>query len=135
MPVNSYNTYESVNKEGLSTRELEASVLTKAGVMLKRCQEQWDAEDSETRLDAAIKYNQMIWSFFQSELMQEDNPLPKQLRQDILNLSLFIDNCLFNIIAYPSPEKLTPVIDINFNLAAGLRAKPEVVEVQQASGE
>ena len=135
MSVNSYSTYENVNKEGLSAREMEALVLTKAGLMLKRCQELWDADGRESKLEAAIKYNQMIWSFFQSELMQENNPLPKQLRQDILNLSLFIDTCLFNIIAYPAPEKLTPIIDINFNLAAGLRAKMGVADEQQVSGE
>ena len=32
---------------------------------------------------------------------------------------------LFEILAFPNPEKLSIVIDINFNLAAGLRTKPE----------
>src|SRR5512134_1161512 len=125
MHVNPYSTYEDASKDGMSTRELEATVLTKAGLLLKRCQESWESPDRETRLDEAIRYNQMVWSFFQSELMQEDNPLPKQLRQDILNLSLFIDKRLFEVLAYPTPEKLTAVININFNMAAGLRSRPE----------
>lgn len=121
MPGNPYSTYESANIEGMSQRELEASVLTKAGVMFKRCQENWDASDRDEKLAEAIKYNQMVWSFFQAELVQPDNPLPKKLREDILSLSVFIDKRLFEVLAYPSPEKLNAVININFNLASGLR--------------
>jgi flagellar biosynthesis activator protein FlaF len=109
----------------LSGRELEASVLTKAGLMLKACQENWDAPDREARLLDAIKYNQRIWSFFQAELSEPTNPLPKKLREDILNLSLFLDKTLFDVMAFPDPKKLSVVIDINFNIAAGLRTTPD----------
>jgi flagellar protein FlaF len=47
--------------------------------------------------------------------------MPKNLREDILNLSIFIDKRLFEVLAFPDPEKLAIVIDINFNIAAGLR--------------
>ncbi|KAF0219375.1 MAG: flagellar protein [Geobacteraceae bacterium] len=124
MAANPFETYQSINKEGMSQRELEASVLTKAGLLLKNCQENWNANDRDFQLDEAIKYNQKIWSFFQAELSSPDNPMPKNLREDILSLSLFIDKRLFDVMAYPSPEKLTTVININFNLAAGLRTGP-----------
>jgi len=67
----------------------------------------------------AIKFNQKVWSFFQAELSDPENPLPKQLREDILNLSIFIDKRLFDVMAFPDPNKLNIVIDINFNIAAG----------------
>jgi len=122
---NAHATYEQQNKEFMSPRDLEASVLTKAGLKLKRCQEMWDSPDKDAILDEAIRYNQKIWSFFQSELSAPDNPLPKQLREDILNLSLFVDKRLFEVLAFPTdPSKLNIVIDINFNLGAGLRTKP-----------
>ena len=53
--------------------------------------------------------------------MRDDNPLPKNLRLDIIRLSNFIDRRIFETMAYPSPEKLNIIIDINNNLAAGLR--------------
>lgn len=106
-------------------RELEASVLTKAGMMLKSCVDSWDSPDRDKQLDEAVKYNQKIWSFFQSELTMPDNPLPKKIREDILSLSLFIDKRLFDVLAFPDPQKLKIIIDINFNLAAGLRTKAE----------
>lgn len=121
---NAIREYVGIQKESMSGRELEASVLTKGGLMLKACQENWEAPDREAKMMEAIKYNQKIWSFFQAELSEPTNPLPKELRQDLLNLSIFIDKRFFEVMAYPDPEKLTAVININFNVAAGLRSNP-----------
>ncbi len=125
MSNNPFNVYQNANKEGMTQRELEASLLTRAGLMLKSCQDNWDAPDRDRRLEEAIKFNQKIWSFFQSELTMPDNPLPKNLREDILNLSLFLDKRLFEVLAYPEPQKLTIAININLNLAAGLMKQPQ----------
>lgn len=133
MSKNPFNIYQNANKEGMSQRELEASLLTRAGLMLKSCQDNWEASDRDQRLEAAIKFNQKIWSLFQSELSMPDNPLPKNIREDILNLSLFLDKRLFEVLAYPEPNKLTIAININLNLAAGLlKSNQNAEEVQQA---
>jgi len=119
------NTYSNMQKENLSGRELEASVLSRAALMLKNVQDNWDDPNREQKLIEAIKFNQKVWSFFQAELSDPENPLPKNLRQDILNLSIFIDKRLFETMAFPEKEKLNIVVDINLNLAAGLRTKAE----------
>jgi flagellar protein FlaF len=116
--------YESVDKSTMSGREIEAAVLTKAARKLKDCQDNWQAGDRNAKLDIALKFNQRIWSIFQGELAREDNLLPKKLKVDLLSLSAFIDRRIFEIMAYPSPEKLTIIIDINNNIAAGLRTRP-----------
>jgi flagellar biosynthesis activator protein FlaF len=113
--------YENVSKMTMPGREIEATVLTKAARKLKDCQENWNTGDWEVKLEGALKFNQRIWSIFQDELMRDDNPLPKNLRLDILRLSTFIDRRILETIAYPSPEKLNIIISINDNLAAGLR--------------
>lgn len=115
------NAYTSMQKEHLTGRELEASVLSRAGLMLKQVQENWNEPGRDKKLLEAIKFNQKVWSFFQAELSDPENPLPKNLREDILNLSIFIDKRLFEVLAFPDPEKLAIVIDIDFNIAAGLR--------------
>ncbi len=125
MQQNSVNAYTAIHKESLSGRELEASVLSRAGLMLKSVKENWDAPDRDQKLLEAIKFNQKVWSFFQAELSDPENPLPKNLREDILNLSIFIDKRLFEVIAFPDPEKLAIVIDIDFNIAAGLRTNAD----------
>lgn len=120
----SLKAYENVSNATRSGREIEAAVLTKAAIKLKECQDNWDAPDREYKLDEALKYNQRIWSIFQSELSREDHELPKKIRLDILRLAAFIDRRIFETMAQPSPDKLKVVIDINNNIAAGLRSKP-----------
>lgn len=119
------NAYASMQKEHLSGRELEASVLSRAGLMLKQVQDNWGSPDRDAKLLEAVKFNQKVWSFFQAELSDPDNPLPKNLREDILNLSMFIDKRLFEVLASPDKDKLQIVIDIDFNIAAGLRTTPQ----------
>jgi flagellar biosynthesis activator protein FlaF len=120
------NAYQTNNKTTLSGRELEASVLSKAAVMLKQCQEGWEAADLTQMLSEALNYNQKVWSFFQTEIANPDNPLPKKLKEDLLSLSIFVDKRIFEIMSYPAPEKLTAIININLNIAAGLRNSPSI---------
>jgi len=125
--------YESVAKSTMNGREVEAAVLTKAARKLKECQTSWDADDRETQLNQALRFNQRIWSILQAELSKKQNPLPDKIKIDLLRLSAFIDKRIFEIMAYPSPEKLTVIININNNIAAGLRMKPESAEATAAA--
>ena len=117
--------YETVNKETMPGREIEAAVLTKAARKLKDCQDSWDAENRDEKLSEALKFNQLVWSIFQGELEKEDNPLNRKLRAGLLRLSAFVDRRIFETMADPSPEKLSIVININNNIAAGLRESQE----------
>jgi len=121
MYASQLQAYRNIQKVTMNDRELEASVLAKAALMLKSCQENWDAEDRDLKLKEALRFNQMLWSVLQTDLSKEDHHLPKNLREDILSLSLFIDKRIFEIMAHPTPEKLGILIDINLNIAAGLR--------------
>ena len=121
MYSNPLQAYQSVEKATLPGRELEANVLTQAARKLRHCQDNWEKNDRNEKLDEALKYNQRIWSIFQTELASPDNPLPVDLKRDLLRLSGFIDKRIFETMARPTPEKLTIIIDINQNIAAGLR--------------
>jgi flagellar biosynthesis activator protein FlaF len=115
--------YKTAQKAIMSGREIEAAALNQAAMMLKECQKNWDAPGRAAVLHEVLKFNQVLWSIFQAELTQEGNPLPRELRENILSLSAFVDKRIFDIMAVPSPEKLNAVIDINMNLAAGLRGE------------
>ncbi|MCX8069900.1 MAG: flagellar biosynthesis regulator FlaF [Thermodesulfovibrionales bacterium] len=121
-------------KEDLQGRNLEASVLVTGMQMLKNCQDNWDAPDRETKLREALNYNQSIWSIFQAELSKPDNSLPLEIRQNILNLSIFVDKKIIEALADPSKEKLNPIIRINANIAAGLLGIPVVEQETFDSG-
>ncbi len=125
MSLNPMEAYKKVEQETLSGSEVEAAVLIKAANKLEECQKNWDTADRENQLDESLKFNQLIWSIFQSELASEDNPLPKDLRLNLLRLSSFIDGRSLDTLAYPASEKLTILININRNIAAGLRERPK----------
>lgn len=119
------NTYQAIDNSTMTGRETEARVLTNAAIKLKECQQNWNEEDIKKRLDAALRYNQKVWSVFQVELESDDNPLPVKIRQNLLKLIGFIDQRIFDTMAFPEPEKLTMMIKINENIATGLRVKSE----------
>lgn len=113
--------YRNAQKEAMSGREIEALALTRAALQLRKCQVNWDSDDRKGERSAALELNQRIWTILQGELAREDNPLPLELRRDLLSLSLFVDKQIFEVMAFPAPEKLDLLIRINLNLAAGLR--------------
>jgi len=104
-----------------SGRDIEAAALTRCALMLADCRNNWDAPECEANLDEALRRNQMVWSILQSELVRDDNPLPIEIRNNLLTLSVFIDKRIIEVMAKPEPQKLKIIIDINLNLAAGLR--------------
>jgi len=120
MSVNPLDAYQEVATATLSGRELEATILNKAATQLLYVKNNWDAPDREAALDEALRYNQHVWSFFQSELSSEDNPMPPEIKRNLLTLSMFVDKRTFEVMAFPAPEKLDILISINQNLAAGL---------------
>ena len=122
------NAYKAVRNSYLSGREIEAGALTRCALMLSDCQKNWDAPNRDEALAEALRTNQRVWSILQSELVKEDNPLPIQIREDLLTLSVFIDNRIIQVMAHPEPAKLKILIDINLNIAAGLNAKPDKEE-------
>jgi flagellar biosynthesis activator protein FlaF len=124
MPKKPLEAYRSVEKATLSGRDLEASVLERAATMLQSVRENWSATDRDAMLDDALRFNQRLWTFFQAELMDEANPLPAPVKTNLLNLSGFVDKRTFEVMATPASEKLKILIDINRNIAAGLRGNP-----------
>ncbi len=123
MNRNPLNAYKSVEKITISGRATEARVLNKAAQKLKYCQDHWmsgSENNHEVKLEEALNFNQRIWSIFQAELSKAENPLPVNLRQNLLALSAFIDKRIFDIMAYPEKDKLSIIIKINQNIAAAL---------------
>ncbi len=115
------HTYGKVAKEIASPRELEANLLLKAAARLQAIQDSW--QDRKAELNDALLFNRKLWSIFITEVMREDNPLPVDIRQNITNLGVFIMNQTVSVQADPRPEALASLININRELAAGLRGQ------------
>ncbi len=121
---NAFNAYAAAAKSAQNTaspRELEASLLLKAGVRLQAIIDNWAGRTRE--LDEALNYNRKLWTLLVSAVIAEDNPLPVDIKRNILSLANFIFNHTFRIAAEPAPAAIAVLVDINRDIAAGLRGR------------
>ncbi|MEN6373914.1 MAG: flagellar biosynthesis regulator FlaF [Smithella sp.] len=116
--------YARIQRINSTPREIEAEALTLGAHKLIHCRDNWGSEERKKQLAEALKFNQKLWTIFQANLSSAKNLLPDSLKMNLLKLSLYVDKQIFQIMAYPSQDKLTPIIDINLSLAEGLRKKP-----------
>jgi len=116
------DAYEAAGKASGSNRELEAAALFKAARKLEAVRRDWDSTDRAENLQEALRHNQHLWTFFQSELSVPDHEMLTPLRVNLLRLSGFVDRRTFEIMSarQPDPDQLQVLIDINRNIAAGL---------------
>ena len=114
--------YKNAQKTTVTGRDLEAHVLTQTALKIAEGLRKWqEGGASMEDLIEALRNNQRLWTIFQSELANADNPLPLKIKEDLLNLSLFVDKRTFEMLANLEPAKVKILIDINMNIAAGLR--------------
>jgi flagellar biosynthesis activator protein FlaF len=111
--------YQQVARKTEAPRDREANLLSKAAAHLQIVRDDWEVKKSE--LEAALLFNRRLWNVFLTSVTRQDNPLPEQVRQNIANLGLFVMNETRELTAEPGPGKLTTLININRQLAAGLR--------------
>ncbi len=104
-------------------RELEAEAFAKAIRLLKDGQQA--LPDFKSYADA-IRFNQSLWNIIQRDILSPDNPLPTQLRNNLLNLSVFVDRRTLTALGDPNGNHLQVLIDINQQLMEGLLEKPPV---------
>ena len=111
-------TYKNVARQTSSPRELEATLLLQAAARLQSVHDAWD--NNKSQLDEALLYNRKLWSVFLTEMTDNNNPMPKNLRQNVANIGLFVLNHTVAVMKDPHPEKLDSLISINREIAAGL---------------
>lgn len=114
--------YQRTQQTTASPRELEASLLIKAAAKLQSVRDGWDATRGE--LDEAVTYNRKLWTILATSATRPENPLPQDVKSNVANLAVFIFSHSMRILSDPQPEKLTTLISINANVAAGLRGSP-----------
>ena len=117
---NAAQAYSAIAKKTGNPRELEADLLLEAAARLQSVRDAWDSKRSE--LDAALVNNRRLWSIFVTSATSTDNPLPAGIRQNIANLGIFVFKQTMAVLVDPKPDNLVSLININRELAAGLRS-------------
>lgn len=114
--------YQQTTKVVESPRERESALLMKAAAGLQRVRDEWETS-TQAELKSALNYNRKIWTIFMSAVTQEDNPLPREIRQNIANLGMFIMNQTRELLyeADPQPGQLGVLVQLNRQIASGLR--------------
>jgi flagellar biosynthesis activator protein FlaF len=116
------NAYARTARESSSPREIEAQTLLMAARKLVEVQTNWTGADK--RMHAALLFNRRLWTIFMSAAESNDNPQPVEVRQNIMNIAVFVMQRTIEMQTDPKPEKLQSLIDINSNIAAGLSGRP-----------
>src|SRR5262245_19467436 len=113
--------YGAVAQQTASPRDLEANLLLKAASRLQAVHDQWDGE--RAKLDSALLFNRKLWTVFLASATNKENPLPAEVRQNVANIGIFVMSQTMALMGNPRREQLPGLININRELAAGLRGR------------
>lgn len=113
------SAYAKVAQASQPPRELEALVLMKSAARLQAIRDAWDARQHE--LPDALTYNSKLWTILVTAAVDEDSPLPVPVKQNMANLGIFVFTHTLSLMGAPSANRLAILVDINRELASGLR--------------
>lgn len=114
--------YQTVARQTANPRDLEANLLSKSAANLQRIRDNWDDHQGELR--GALRFNRRLWNVFLTSVTRPDNPLPRPIRENVANLGLFVLSHTLKAEANPHAARLDVLININRELALGLRTSP-----------
>jgi len=114
-------TYEKNALEIGNPRELEAQLLMRAASKLQAVKD--GAVTKIADVLSAVRYNRRLWLIFAISTSNPDNPLPIEIRKNVISLASFVVNRSMTLetAAQPQPEWIDVLININREIAAGLR--------------
>ena len=122
MNQNLHSAYAPHQQSGETVRETEARALLRCASKLE------DARNPDVSREAfgdAVRTNQKLWTFFQVCLCEPDNPLPRDLKILLLNLSKYVDKTSFRAVGEDNRQLLGSLININRTIAVGLSKNNE----------
>ena len=113
--------YAQQQKRNLTPREVEAMAFTKAAVLLEEAKKHSQNIDEYSK---ALRFNHLLWTIIQADLTEPDNQLPPEIKANVMSLSIFVDKQTTKAMRSSNAPDLDVLININRNLAAGLRTTP-----------
>ncbi|KQP16340.1 flagellar protein FlaF [Methylobacterium sp. Leaf93] len=113
------SAYARVAQTALSPREAEAAVLIKAAGRLQTIQADW--QNQSGALNEALNFNQKVWTIIAGAATGPESQLPIEIKTSIAELSTFVFKRMIDTMIDPKAEKLSALININHQIAAGLR--------------
>jgi flagellar protein FlaF len=111
--------YARMAQTTANPRERDAQLLLRAAARFAAAQ----ASDPFDRSGAreAATFNRKLWTVFLSAVSRVENPLDAATKANLKNIAMFVMRRSAAVEVNPKPEQLTALIDINRNIAEGLR--------------
>lgn len=132
MAKDKVNAYSDAQKSSMSPREIEAMALTKAAFLLEEAKKD---VDNYQAFSQALRFNHLLWTIIQTDITDKANNLPPELKANIMSLSIFVDKQTAKALAEGTGNLLDVLINVNRNLAEGLRVTPPDTAKPQAASE
>lgn len=117
--------YEKLRWKTMSGRQIEAEVLMKSALNFRRAQNSLESGVLSEEAEEALLFNRRIWEVLRSGWQANDCNLPDAVRQNLLNLSVYMAKAELEFRAQPCAERLNGLIQVNETLASGLEAAAE----------
>lgn len=132
LPCYAMSAYARVALETMDPRELEASLLLKAAAKLQAVLDEWEQKPRQALSDALL-FNRRLWIIFIDAVIRDANKLALAVRQNILNLGIFVMAETFSLMTAPKQSHLENLIRINRAIASGLGSKAGTSQPQRAA--
>lgn len=120
--------YEKIRMQTLQGRDIEAAVLEKAAMKFRKVQQKMEPGRIDPDVDEALGFNKKIWDVLRADWQNPDSHLPRNLRENLLSLSVYVTKQMLAFRSAPQPQGLNAFIQVNENLVKGLRESQATAE-------
>lgn len=110
--------YATTAKTTATPRDLEAQLLIQAANKLQAVVS--GAVTDDTGMRDALRYNRRLWTLLATSATSAENPLPRQIKENIGNIAIFVLGHCVELEQLPDPKRMGSLVNINRELAAGL---------------
>jgi flagellar protein FlaF len=117
---NAHSSYGANAKRALGGRDIEANALLTAARALQDVQNNWNKKQGEV-LEKAVQENRKIWVMFYDTALSAGHE--SGLHKTVVSLANFVFKRSQDVMAAPEAHKLSALISINREVAAGLMSK------------
>lgn len=118
------NPYASQQRAALENAPPQAAEGYALIELARRLDEAARHPDDLAGIQNVVRLNWRVWTIFQSELVDPDCQTPREIRENLLSLTNFIDRRSAELIGSPDADKLKVLVNINRQIGAGLLGSP-----------
>lgn len=113
------SAYSRTQKQTASPRELESQLLLNAGAKIQAVIDGVVTDPEE--IYEALHYNRRLWTILLSAVMEADNPLPREIKQNFANLAVFVVSHTKALELNPEVHRMPILVNFCREIAQGLR--------------